>query len=192
MQSQTEAPAAEQAPEEEEKKDEEAEKKKKKEEPEEPLDFENSKTVFDEICRLVTCVMGNNVADGGANKNLKAKRLAVFQLFPKLVNLTVPFITADHSSKLLKIMKRAMVINWGTRDANESMLMPLINLNKDFLKTGGVVLDDVEQISAFEKVVLIMKKTYQFPNEQVKREGCKVCKDYLTQFAEQIVQKCPE
>ena len=60
----------------EENKKEEDDEPKKKIEPEEPLEFPTSKTVFDEVIRLITCVMAN--AEDGKNKNLKTKHLAVF------------------------------------------------------------------------------------------------------------------
>ena len=45
--------------------------------------------------------------------NLKVKHLCVYQLFPKLVNLTVPFLKFEQSEAFLKMMLRASRIKWG-------------------------------------------------------------------------------
>ena len=47
-----------------------------------------SKSLFDEICRLLRGVMKN-----GPSKNQKVKRLAAYSLFPRLFNLTKPILS---------------------------------------------------------------------------------------------------
>ena len=94
------------------------------------------------------------------------------------------FITYVHSSAFLVCLKRAMVINWGSRDQNEKMQQPLLDLNKDFLKTGGVTLNTTAELEPFTKVVLELKKYSLDTPEKLKREGIAVTRDYLKVFFE--------
>lgn len=71
------------------------------------FELEPSVSVFEEFIRVIYSVIAV-----GTNKNLKVKRLAVYQLFPKLVNLSKPFMQPKHSSRFMSIMVGAMQVEW--------------------------------------------------------------------------------
>jgi hypothetical protein len=71
------------------------------------LERDPSTTVFEEMIRVLYSVVVVN-----PEKNLKVKRLAVYQLFPKLVNLAESFSTPVHSSCFMHIMVGAMYVGW--------------------------------------------------------------------------------
>ena len=140
MQSQEET-KAEEGKEEEEKKAEEEKKEEVESEDTEEEEHVRSTTVFQEIARVMIAIMRN-----GHCQNLKVKHLCVYQLFPKLVNQTVPFLKFEHSEAFLMMLKRASKIKWGHGKTkireNEKHILPYINLNKDFLKVGGLALSN--------------------------------------------------
>ena len=49
--------------------------------------LEASKTIFEEVMRVMYAVVACNPA-----KNLKVKRLAIYQMLPHIVNLSKPFM----------------------------------------------------------------------------------------------------
>jgi len=53
---------------------------------------ERSKTVFYELCRVFLGILKN-----GDSSNIKTKQIALYKLFPRLVNMSLPFIQAEHS-----------------------------------------------------------------------------------------------
>jgi len=129
--------------------------------------------------------------------NLKVKHLCVYQLLPKLVNLTVPFLKFEQSEAFLMMLRRASKIKWGTGKAkahkNQKHIMPYINLNKDFLKAGGLVLsDDIKALGNFESVLKTFQINYTHTtgsSEQYRREALKTIFLYLQQLNVQVVSK---
>ena len=94
----------------------------------------------------------------GHCENLRVKHLAIYQLLPKLVNLTTPFIKFEHSDQFLKMIRRSSRVKWGTgklkKIEKEKHVLPFINLNKDFIKTGGLVLSsNINELENFDKVI---------------------------------------
>lgn len=98
-----------------------------------------SKTVYQEIVRVLQALINQGTA-----KNFRVKHLSVFQLFPLLVNKSQKLITHTESSVFMTIIEQAMSIEWGNKKDNIDYLQPLVNLNKDFLENGGVVLGNTK------------------------------------------------
>lgn len=67
-----------------------------------------SKTVFFEVCRIFLCILKN-----GESSNLKVKHIALYKLFPRLVNISLPFSQSDHSEYYMRILVRGCKIEWG-------------------------------------------------------------------------------
>ena len=72
------------------------------EEEEDGPDGTDSVTLFDELARVLYSTMRN-----GSNKYVKVKHLAVFTIFPKLVNLSLSFLDESISLRFLKMLVRA-------------------------------------------------------------------------------------
>ena len=172
------------------------EKEKEEEESEESEEEEHvrSTTVFQEISRVLAAVMRN-----GHSPNLKVKHLCVYQLFPKLVNLTVPFLKFEQSEAFLKMMLRASRIKWGeglsknakaAKAENEKHIVPYINLNKDFLKTGGLVMSGgASGLGNFAALLTTLRVGYTHTGEQIKRESLKTVFLYLQELNRQVISK---
>ena len=90
---------------------------------------------------------------------------------------------------------RAARIKWGTSKKtrvaeNEKHIMPYINLNKDFLRAGGLVLsDDTGALGNFEAVLKTFKVAYSHTSEQFKKESLKTMFLYLQELNRQVIAK---
>ena len=174
----------------EEEKDEDEEEIEEESEESEEEEYVRSTTVFEEISRVLSAILRN-----GHSQNVKVKHLCIYQMLPKLVNMTIPFLKSEHSEAFLKMMLRASRIKWVANRkkraaAAEKHIMPYINLNKDFLKTGGLVLnEDIEKLGSFPEMLKSFKTGYTHTTEQLKREAIKTIFLYLQEFNRQVIQK---
>lgn len=80
-------------------------------------------TVFEELCRILLGVLKN-----GESKNNKVKHIALYKLFPKFVNASLPFITHEHSQWFQRILVRGAKIEWGNDDAMVKYFTPQLDL----------------------------------------------------------------
>ena len=80
------------------------------------------------------------------------------------------------------MVERSLSIDWGSKKDNIDYLQPMINLNKDLLSNGGVVLGDVSEIDEFVTLVCCLKKFYQTNEEPLIVSSLKVVKELLKQF----------
>ena len=94
-----------------------------------------SQTVFMELCRVFLGIMKN-----GESSNVKTKKIALYKLFPKLVNLSLSFLTAEHSQFFMRILVRGCKIEWGSEKLKILNFEPYLKLTTDFIKSGGLVL----------------------------------------------------
>lgn len=92
-----------------------------------------SKTVFFEICRVFRGILKN-----GESKNLKVKHIALYTLFPKLVNITLPFITHEHSDQFLRILVRGALVDWGTDAQKIKHFEPHLEMASNLVTSGGL------------------------------------------------------
>ena len=92
-------------------------------------------SVFFQLCRVFLGILKN-----GESLNLKVKHIALYKLFPRFVNLSLPFVTAEHSAYFLRILMRGCLIEWGSEAEKIKNLTPYLNLAQDFVKSGGLVL----------------------------------------------------
>jgi len=80
-------------------------------------------------------ILGN-----GESTNIKVKQFAIYKLFPRLVNMSLPFLTAEHSDYFMRIVVRGCKIEWGGEQAKMNQFAPYLKLVRDFVKSGGLVL----------------------------------------------------
>ena len=78
-------------------------------------------TLVEEFCRLLKGVMINS-----ETKNEKAKYLAVYTMFPTLVNKAAPDVSPFESDMFMGILEQATQIEWGSKHANEQQHQPLV------------------------------------------------------------------
>ena len=80
------------------------------------------------------------ILKNGESKNIKVKHIALYKLFPKLVNLSLPFADATHSSFFQRIIVRGCMVEWGGEKVKISHFKPHLNLTRDFVKSGGLII----------------------------------------------------
>lgn len=87
------------------------------------------------MCRVFLGILKN-----GESTNNKVKHIAIYKLFPRFVNMSMPFLTAEHSDYFMRILVRGCKIEWGTSDAKIGHFAPYLHLVRDFIKSGGLIL----------------------------------------------------
>ena len=60
-----------------------------------------SQTVFLEMCRVFLAILKN-----GESPNNKVKSIALYKLFPRFVNMSMPFLNAELSDYFMRILIR--------------------------------------------------------------------------------------
>ena len=91
------------------------------------------------------------------------KHITIYKLFPKLVNISLPFITYEHSEWFQRILVRGAKIEWGSEAAKIGHFPSQLKLASDFVTSGGLILDyslEVDRISNFKRVLLTFKRCY--------------------------------
>lgn len=139
-------------------------------------------TVFEEVCRVFLGVLKT-----GEGTNLKVKHIALYKLFPKLVNISVPFIEGKHSELFMRILVRGCKIEWGNDATKMKHFMPHLKLASDFVRNGGLVftvgvLEGTDQIANFKRVLLSFQRCYINTDEKMKREILRVMLEWLVQL----------
>ena len=109
------------------------------EEQESDDESERRKTVFEELCRVFLGILKN-----GQSVNIKVKHIALYKLFPKLVNLSLPFADSTHSNLFQRIIVRGCMVEWGGEKVKISHFKPHLNLTRDFVKSGGLIISAAE------------------------------------------------
>ena len=130
------------------------------------------------MCRIFLGILKN-----GESKNLKVKQICLYNLFPKLVNISLPMVKAEHSELFMRILVRGCKVEWGNDAAKMKHFSPHLNLATDFLKSGGLVLDTDftgEKVKNFKRVLLSLKRCYLDVSEKNKRTILEVMLLYVT------------
>jgi hypothetical protein len=118
--------------------------------------------------------------ENAETKNLKVKHLAVYTLFPLLVNKTASAISSIESDHFMSILESAFEITWGdTRDEKERCFIPLLKQHIGLITSQGIILRETDDIETFTKLVKTLRKVYKQPNESLKRDGMKTLRMYL-------------
>ena len=94
-------------------------------------------TVFKEIARVFLGILKST-----ENPNLKVKHIALYKLFPKLVNLSLPIVTHEHSEYFMRILVRGCKIEWGPYKEKIKHFNPQLELASDLVRSGGLVLNE--------------------------------------------------
>ena len=68
------------------------------------------------------------------------KHIALYKLFPKLVNISLPFITDEHSEYFQRILVRGCQVDWGTDSAKVKHFPTHMKLASDLISSGGLIL----------------------------------------------------
>ena len=120
--------------------------------------------MFFEICRIFLGILKN-----GETTNVKVKHIALYKLFPKLVNLSLPFIESQHSDFFLRILIRGCKIDWGSENAKIKHFKPHLDLATDLAKSGGLKFSDAsltgEPIKNMRRVLDTFRRCYLEVNE---------------------------
>lgn len=132
-----------------------------------------SNTIFFEICRIFLGILKN-----GESSNLKVKHIALYKLFPKLVNISLPFIGSEHSDLFMRILVRGCKIEWGSDTDKIKHFNPHLRLAADLVKSGGLKFSDSslvgEPLNNFKRVLVTFKRCYIDVSEVMKREILKM------------------
>jgi len=127
-----------------------------------------SKTVFFEVCRIFLCILKN-----GDSSNLKVKHIALYKLFPRLVNISLPFCQSEHSEYYMRILVRGCKIEWGDEKSKINQFKPHLDLAKDLVKSGGLILTSTDtglKVDNLKRVLLSFKRCYLDVSEKMKRD----------------------
>ena len=113
------------------------------------------------------------ILKNGQSPNIKVKHIALYKLFPKLVNLSLPFIKTKHSILFQRIIVRGCMVEWGKENAKVSHFKPHLDLSNDFIKSGGLVLSVDLQEDGFihiKRLLLTFKRCLLEVSEKMKRD----------------------
>ncbi len=80
------------------------------------------------------------ILKNGESKNLKVKNIALYKLFPKLVNISLPFVKSEHSEYYMRILVRGCKIEWGDVKDKMAHFAPHLKLSEELVKSGGLKL----------------------------------------------------
>ena len=101
------------------------------------------------------------------------KHIALYKLFPKLVNISLPFIASQHSDYFMRILVRGCKIEWGGEIAKMKHFKPHLDLAADLVKSGGLKLSETtlsgEPLLNFKRVLLTFKRCYLTVEEKMRR-----------------------
>ena len=125
-------------------------------------------TVFKEIARVFLGILKST-----ENPNLKVKHIALYKLFPKLVNISLPIVQNEHSEYFMRILVRGCKIEWGPYQEKIKHFNPQLELASDLVRSGGLVLNenlDGPNYKNFKRVLLCFKRCYIEQREPLKRE----------------------
>ena len=89
------------------------------------------------MCRIFLGILKT-----GESANLKVKHIALYKLFPKLVNISLTFNDSTHSDYFMRILVRGCLIEWGSAEAKMKHFKPHLSLAADLVKSGGLKLDE--------------------------------------------------
>jgi len=147
-----------------------------------------AKTVFFELCRVLLGILKN-----GESSNLKVKKIAFYRLFPKLVNLSLPFVRAEHSQLYLRLLVRGCQIEWGTEATKMKHFRQYLELATSLVESRGLVLatdgSGILGIQNLKRVLLSFKRCYLDDREPMKRQILSVMLLYLRQLNDQVISK---
>ena len=119
---------------------------------------------------------------------MKVKHIALYKLFPKFVNLSLPFIESEHSDYFMRILIRGCKIEWGSEQAKINHFKPHLDLAADLVKCGGLKLSETslggERILNFKRVLMSFKRCYLEVTEVMKRQILSTMLQYITQLSE--------
>lgn len=147
----------------------------------------NGLSILEEFCRILKGVMINKEQ----NQNILVKKLAVYTLFPTLVNKAASFVGSAESQLFMGILEQAFLITWGTKDDNAKHLLPLCQQHNDLISSGALEMTSFDDVEQFHALLLTLRKIYK-TNEMVnKQAGARVLKRYLQLFKEQLLDKMP-
>jgi hypothetical protein len=130
--------------------------KKEEEAPEEVKEacvLPKSTNVFEEISRIMHAILSEN-----RGKNLKAKRLVIYNLLPSLVNKSKSFMQHLHSARFMVLIDDAMQVNWGSKTHQDVATGELLRLHTDFLNQNGVILADHTKLDEIISVLASLKR----------------------------------
>ena len=94
-------------------------------------------TVFKEIARVFLGILKST-----ENPNLKVKHIALYKLFPKLVNISLPIVENEHSEYFMRIFVRGCKIEWGPYKEKIKHFNPQLESASDLVRSGGLVLNE--------------------------------------------------
>ena len=124
---------------------------------------------------------------------MKVKHIALYKLFPKLVNLSLPFVACEHSDYFMRILIRGCKIEWGGEKAKIDHFKPHLDLAIDLLRSGGLKLSEHtmsgERIKNFKRVLLTFKRCYLEVSEVMKRQILSTMLQYITLLNEQVISQ---
>ena len=111
-------------------------------------------------------------------------------MFPKLVNLSMPFMKAKHSSRFMSVIVGAMQVEWHeVKKYQEDPSLPeLLKLHEDFLKVNGVKLADIYHIEEFVQVLATLRRFKDDEREKIKADGLHLTCEYLMRFDYQVLK----
>ena len=125
-------------------------------------------TVFFEITRIFLGILKN-----GESTNLKVKHIALYKLFPKLVNISLPFLNDTHSNEFLRILVRGNQIEWGSDSVKMKHFVPHLSLARELLKSGGIKFNqelEPNNIKNLKRVMMSFQRCYLATgDEKIKR-----------------------
>lgn len=120
------------------------------------------------------------------------KHIALYKLFPKFVNTSLPFITHEHSQWFQRILVRGAKIEWGNDNAKIKYFTPQLDLASQLVSSGGLLLDinlDAKSIGNFKRILKTFSRCYLEPTEQMKRNVLRRMYQYIVQLNLQTVMK---
>lgn len=124
---------------------------------------------------------------------MKVKHIALYKLFPKFVNLSLPFIESEHSDYFMRILVRGCKIEWGGEQAKINHFKPHLDLAADLVKCGGLKLSEAtlggERILNFKRVLMTFRRCYLEVSEVMKRQILSTMLQYVTQLNEQVISQ---
>lgn len=117
------------------------------------------------------------------------KHLAIYTVFPMLVNKVQSFIGPNESDLLMGILEQAFSIDWGSKTEDEKHILPLANQHKELIESSSIRLKSFETLEQFAKLVKTLQKVYKPKNndEKLMKLGLGSLKSYLEIFYTQLV-----
>ena len=123
---------------------------------------------------------------------MKVKHIALYKLFPKLVNISLPFLNDTHSNEFMRILVRGNQIEWGGDAIKMKHFAAHLSLSKELLNCGGLKFGqslEPTQIQNLKRVLMTFKRCYLDPSEKTKRGVLEIMRLYLEKFNEQVISQ---